>query len=100
MQVDGAGWHTASKLEIPENIRLIVQPASSPELNPVEHLWDDMRKKDFAHELHASLQEVKETLCAGIRRLAAMPEALRSMTFFPHLRETWRNMVEIMPCAI
>jgi len=40
MQVDQAGWHSAKDLVIPENIRLIAQPAYSPELNPVEHIWD------------------------------------------------------------
>ena len=40
MQVDRAGWHNAKDLVIPENIHFIYQPAYSPELNPVEHLWD------------------------------------------------------------
>jgi hypothetical protein len=31
MQVDQAGWHEAKDLQIPENIRLIPQPAYSPE---------------------------------------------------------------------
>jgi hypothetical protein len=35
MQVDRAGWHDTEELIIPENIRLILQPAYSPELNPV-----------------------------------------------------------------
>jgi transposase len=47
MQVDGAGWHRATDLIIPENIRLIPQPAYSPELNPVEHIWDELREKYF-----------------------------------------------------
>jgi hypothetical protein len=37
MQVDRAGWHEAKTLVVPENIRLIPQPAYSPEVNPVEH---------------------------------------------------------------
>jgi hypothetical protein len=39
MQVDRAGWHEAKALVVPENIRLIAQPADSPELNPAEHRW-------------------------------------------------------------
>src|SRR5437773_5446048 len=39
MQVDQAEWHQAKDLQVPENIRLIPQPAYSPELNPVEHVW-------------------------------------------------------------
>lgn len=45
MLVDGAGWHRSRDLKIPENIRLIQQPSHSPELNPVEHLWEELREK-------------------------------------------------------
>lgn len=44
MLVDGAGWHRARNLKIPENIRLITQPSDSPELNPVEHLGMNSEK--------------------------------------------------------
>lgn len=30
MQVDQAGWHHCKALVVPENIRLLAQPASSP----------------------------------------------------------------------
>jgi len=45
MQVDQAGWHQSKDLKIPANIRLIAQPAYSPELNPVEHVWEEVREK-------------------------------------------------------
>ena len=41
IQVDQAGWQSAKDLVIHENIRLIFQPAYSPELNPVEHIWEE-----------------------------------------------------------
>jgi hypothetical protein len=44
MQVDQAGWHRAKDLQVPENMRLIFQPAYSPEVNPVEHLWEEVRE--------------------------------------------------------
>ncbi|CAA9575080.1 hypothetical protein AVDCRST_MAG81-2241 [uncultured Synechococcales cyanobacterium] len=42
MQVDGAAWHRSQELVIPENIRLLFQPAHSPEVNPVEHVWEEI----------------------------------------------------------
>lgn len=36
MQLDQAGWHHSRLLQVPDNIRLIEQPAHSPEVNPVE----------------------------------------------------------------
>lgn len=41
--VDGAGWHKSTGLKIPENVKLIAQPSHSPELNPEEHIWDELR---------------------------------------------------------
>ena len=47
MQLDQAGWHHAKDLQVPENIRLIFQPPYSPELNPMEQVWEHLREKKF-----------------------------------------------------
>jgi hypothetical protein len=44
MQVDQAGWLRSKELQVPANIRLIEQPAYSPEVNPVEHIWEELRE--------------------------------------------------------
>ena len=41
--LDQAGWHTTDKLAIPSNITLLPLPPRSPELNPVENIWQFMR---------------------------------------------------------
>lgn len=86
MQMDRAGWHGAKTLVVPENIRLIPQPAYSPELNPVEHLWEELREKQFPNLALAALDEVIEKVCNGLRVLESDPVRLRSMTYFPHFR--------------
>ena len=86
MQVDQAGWHQAKELKIPANMRLIAQPAYSPELNPVEHVWEEVREKHLANLALASLDEVIDKVCDGLNQLEADPERLRSMTYFPHFR--------------
>lgn len=43
--LDKAGYHKAKALKVPENIRLLFLPSSNPELNPVERLWQDMKRK-------------------------------------------------------
>ena len=47
MIVDGASSSVAKALVGPENIRLHRMPGYSPELNPQEHLWDELRKRNF-----------------------------------------------------
>ncbi len=86
MQVDQAGWHRSKTLVVPENIRLIQQPAYSPEVNPVEHLWEELREKYLHNLVFPSLDLVIEILCKGLNALTAQPEHLRSMMFFPHFR--------------
>lgn len=86
IQVDGAAWHNSKALVIPENIRLITQPAHSPELNPVEHLWENIKEKHFYNQVVDSIDAVMDKLCQGLNELISAPETLRSMTYFPHLR--------------
>jgi hypothetical protein len=86
MQVDQASWHVTKDLKIPDNIRLIPQPASSPQLNPVEHMWEELREKQLANLALPSLDAVMDKVCEGLNQLEADPERLRSMTSFPHFR--------------
>lgn len=78
---DGAGWHRAKDLRVPKNMVLIPLPPYSPELNPVEHIWDYLRDALGNKTLH-SLDEVIDFLCATITPLFQQPEMVRSMTCF------------------
>ena len=86
MLVDGAGWHISRKLMVPENMILVRQPSHSPELNPVEHVWEEIREKNFYNKAMHSLDEVQDVLCEGLVALSKNPERVRSMTNFPYLR--------------
>src|SRR3978361_674888 len=86
MQVDQASWHVTKELTIPENIRLIAQPAYSPELNTVEHVWEELREKQISNLTLSSLDEVIDKVCPGLNQLEDDPDSLRSLTYFPHFR--------------
>ncbi len=88
MLVDGAGWHRSQDLQIPENIRLIQQPSHSPELNPVEHLWEELREKYLPNKAFKSLDALEEALCNGLGELHRDPDRVRSMRNFPYLQVT------------
>ena len=85
MQVDRAGWHRSNELIIPTNMRLIEQPAYSPEVNPVEHLWEELREKYLHNRVFASLDPLVEVLCHGLNELADDKKRVSSMMGFPHL---------------
>lgn len=85
-QVDGAGWHRSHHVQVPENIRLLFQPPYSPELNPVEHIWDDLREKHFTNCQFLSLDDLQEKLCTALNELSCQTDYVRSMTYFPHIR--------------
>lgn len=85
MLLDGAGWHHAQQLVVPPNIRLLFLPPYSPELNPVEHIWEYLRENHFGNDTFASLEAVGQRLGAGLRTLADQPELVRSLTCFEWL---------------
>jgi len=83
MVVDGASSHICKDLQVPENIRLLRLPAYAPELNPQEHVWDEIREKEFPNRVFADLGSVMRQLEAGLPRLAANAQGLRSLTAWP-----------------
>ena len=83
MVVDGASSHVGKDLIVPKNIRLLRLPPYAPELNPQEHVWDELREKEFPNRVFDSMGRVREQLEAGLPRLAADRKTLRSLTAWP-----------------
>ena len=83
MVVDGASSHVAKDLVIPENIRLHRLPPYSPQLNPQEHLWDEIREKEFPNRVFSDMSGVVRTLEAGLPRLASDQNRVRSICAWP-----------------
>ena len=83
MILDGAGWHTSKLLEIPENIKLLHLPPYSPELNPVEHIWDYIREqKKFNNYTFQSIEAVEDKLESVLLGLHNEKEVLKSLCGF------------------
>ena len=83
MVVDGASSHVSKDLVVPENMRLLRLPPYAPELNPQEHVWDELREKEFPNRVFADLNSVVAQLNAGLPRLTATEGGLRSLTAWP-----------------
>ncbi len=84
--LDGAGWHHAADLRVPPDMALVFLPPYSPELNPVEHVWEHLRENEFRNDALASLDEVEDRLMKGIRKLIDGPELVMSMALFSWIK--------------
>ncbi|MCW3111061.1 MAG: transposase family protein [Segetibacter sp.] len=66
MLLDKAGWHVSKNLELPENVKLMHLTPYSPELNPVELLWREIRAKYFKNRIFETLDAVEDTLVTAL----------------------------------
>jgi putative transposase len=63
MAGDNAGWHKSKGLNLPNNMELMYIPAYTPEMNPIEQVWDEIKEKDFKNHFFDSLKKVTSQLC-------------------------------------
>ena len=56
--LDGAGWHGAKALTVPENITLLPLPRYAPELNPMENVWQYLRANKLAISVFDTYTEI------------------------------------------
>lgn len=75
---DGAAWHKSKMLDIPENIVLFYIPPYTPEMNPIEQIWKEIRKLGFRNEVFPSLDKVVDRLRLAICSL--FPQLISRIT--------------------
>ena len=63
---DGAGWHRSKGLKVPQNITLLRIPPYTPEMNPIEQIWKQLRSMGFKNEVFKTLKHVVDRLCETI----------------------------------
>ena len=81
--LDGAGWHRANALQVPECISLVALPAYSPELNPVERVWLYLKQRFLSHRLHADYEAIADAACRAWNCLTAETGRIRSLCSYP-----------------
>ena len=69
--MDNAIWHKSKTVNIPENIEFTFIPPYTPEMNPIEQVWAEIRKLGFKNKVFRTLNEVIDKLEEVIQTLTA-----------------------------
>lgn len=77
--LDGAGWHKSKALEWPHNVSLLHLPPYSPELNPVETVFQFLKARYFANQVFATANVVKERVSAVWSDFTQVPDRITSL---------------------
>lgn len=76
---DGGGFHLTDGHEgLPDNVRIITLPPYSPELNPVEGLWDQL-KDSLCNRVFPSLSDQRDIIVSWLQSWWTDPRRVRSL---------------------
>lgn len=78
--LDGAGWHQPGRrLCVPDNMTLLALPSYSPELNPMENVWEYLRANKLCSLVWDSYQAIVEACRKAWDFLITDPDRIRSI---------------------
>jgi hypothetical protein len=77
--LDRASWHKSKKLNCFNNILLLPLPAASPELNPVEQLWQYLRDRFLANRVFEDMTAIVDACCDAWNAFVQAPRAITSL---------------------
>jgi len=86
--LDRAGWHSSPRLAVPKNIALLPLPPYSPELNPVENVWEFLRGNFLSHRVWEDYDAIVDACSAAWNKLMQIPGRIASIT-----RRQWAKPV-------
>lgn len=76
---DGAGFHRSGKLQVPANITTVTLPAYSPELNPVENLWNYLRSHHWSNTAYADYDALENAALQAWKTSVANPDLIKTV---------------------
>ncbi len=87
--MDGAGWHKSKDLKPPSNITIIFIPPYSPELNPMENIWQYLRQNWLSNQLFEDYDQIVDACCNAWNNLIKTPKIITSIA-----HRTWFEPVK------
>jgi len=77
--LDQAGWHLSTRLVVPPNITIIPLPPKSPELNPMENIWQFVRDNWLSNRILRSFDDIVDHCCEAWNKLIDQPWRIMSI---------------------
>ena len=84
--MDKAGWHLARDLDVPKNITIVMLPPYSPELNPMEQGFQQLRKLKLSNACYEDYDEIDQACVEAWNSFAGIPQNIKKLS----LRD-WAN---------
>lgn len=85
--MDRAGWHTTDKLNVPKNLTIVLLPSKSPELNPVENIWQYLRANWISNRVFEDYDDIIDVGCEAWNKLIDQPDKIKSIG-----KRKWANI--------
>jgi len=77
--MDRAGWHTTSEIYDLPNVKPLFLPKASPELNPMEQVWQWIKQHCLANRTFADYQDIEDSACDAWNIFTSCKELLNTM---------------------
>lgn len=76
---DQAGFHTSQKVKVPKNVTIIPLPPYSPQLNPIEKLWQYFRLHHWSNRIYDGYDHLREAACMAWQKVCLNPSKVKSI---------------------
>jgi len=87
--IDNAGFHSTKNVELPNNIVLIPIPPYSPELNPAERVWQEVKSK-ISMKIYDKLENLENKVIDIINSFSK--NDISSLTNYPFIENAYSSI--------
>jgi hypothetical protein len=76
---DQAGFHTSKKVKVPDNVTIIPLPPYSPQLNPIEKLWQYLRQHHWSNRVYEGYDHLRQAVNHAWKKVCVKPKKIKSI---------------------
>lgn len=86
---DQAGFHTSGKVRVPPNVTLVPLPPYSPQLNPIEKLWQYLRQHYWSNRIYDNYDHLRQAANDAWQRVCLKPKKVMSICRATYLKRAF-----------